>query len=79
MPPRPARARWRSSAATTTRASPTFGKLDFLGEVRDGVDGADGLNLARGLALSPDDAHLYVVGEADNAVAVFARNAGPAL
>ena len=55
-------------------ASATFGKLDFLGEVRDGVDGADGLNLARGLALSPDGAHLYVVGEADNAVAIFARN-----
>ncbi len=57
-------------------SSATFGELDFLGEVRDGVDGADGLNLARGLALSPDDAHLYVVGEADNAVAVFARDAG---
>ncbi len=57
-------------------ASPTFGKLDFLGEVRDGVDGVDGLNLARGLVLSPDGAHLYVVGEADNAVAVFARDAG---
>ena len=56
--------------------SATFGKLSFLGEVRDGVDGADGLNLARGLVLSPDDAHLYVVGEADNAVAVFTRNAG---
>ena len=35
-------------------ASATFGELDFLGEVRDGVDGVDGLNLARGLALSPD-------------------------
>ncbi|MEO8195215.1 MAG: beta-propeller fold lactonase family protein [Thermoanaerobaculia bacterium] len=58
----------------TNAASPTFGKLGFLGEVRDGVSGVDGLNLARGLALSPDDAHLYVVGEADNAVAVFARN-----
>ncbi|MEO7794488.1 MAG: beta-propeller fold lactonase family protein [Thermoanaerobaculia bacterium] len=57
-------------------ASPTFGELTFIGEVRDGVGGADGLNLARALVLSPDDAHLYVVGEADNAVAVFARDAG---
>ncbi len=60
----------------TDSSSPTFGKLDFVGEARDGVSGVDGLNLARGLALSPDGAHLYVVGEADNAVAVFTRNAG---
>jgi uncharacterized repeat protein (TIGR01451 family) len=57
-------------------SGPSFGALDFVGEMRDGVGGVDGINLARGLALSPDGAHLYVVGEADNAVAVFARNAG---
>ncbi len=56
-------------------ASATFGELDFIGEARDGVDGVDGLALARALVLSPDGAHLYVVGEADNAVAALARDA----
>ena len=55
--------------------SATFGRLTFVGEVRDGVGGTDGLSLARALALSPDGGHLYAAGESDNAVAVFSRNA----
>ncbi|MGE4191225.1 MAG: beta-propeller fold lactonase family protein [Thermoanaerobaculia bacterium] len=58
---------------------PDFGRLTFLGEVRDGVGGVDGLSLARALVLSPDGEHLYVAGEADNALAVFRRNAGTGL
>jgi 6-phosphogluconolactonase (cycloisomerase 2 family) len=40
------------------------------------VAGVDGLAGARSVALSPDGAHVYVASERDDAVAVFARNAG---
>jgi DNA-binding beta-propeller fold protein YncE len=42
----------------------------------DGVGGVDGLAGAAGLAVSPDGAHVYVTGRADNAVTLFARAAG---
>jgi 6-phosphogluconolactonase (cycloisomerase 2 family) len=70
------------SAAGTDDAVAAFsrnastGALTFLGEVRDGVGGVDGLDGAHDLAVSPDGAHVYAVGAADDAVAVFSRNAG---
>jgi DNA-binding beta-propeller fold protein YncE len=51
------------------------GTLTLVEAQEDGVAGVDGLGGARELALSPDGAHLYVAGQADNALAVFARNA----
>ena len=51
------------------------GLLTFVGQVRDGVNGVDGLHAARGLALSPGGDSLYVAGAEDDAVAVFSRNA----
>jgi len=54
-------------------ASATFGQLTFLGEVRDGVDGVDGLGLVRALVLVGDQ--LYAASEADSSVAVFTRDA----
>jgi uncharacterized repeat protein (TIGR01451 family) len=50
------------------------GALHYLGAQRDGVDGVDGINGAAAGAFSPDGAHLYVAGSADNAVAAFARD-----
>jgi 6-phosphogluconolactonase (cycloisomerase 2 family) len=51
------------------------GLLTFVGQVRDGVNGVDGLHAARGLALSPAGDSLYVAGAEDDAVAVFSRDA----
>jgi 6-phosphogluconolactonase (cycloisomerase 2 family) len=52
------------------------GALTQVEVERDGVASVDGLQFARGLAVSPDGGHLYVAGEGDDAVAAFARNAG---
>jgi 6-phosphogluconolactonase (cycloisomerase 2 family) len=54
---------------------PGDGRLGWLGEVRDGVGGVDGLDGVSVLALSPDGSHLYAVGAFDEGIAVFARNA----
>ncbi len=51
------------------------GRLGFVGRIQDGAGGIDGLDGAGRLALSPDGAHLYVTSQAEDAVAVFARNA----
>jgi 6-phosphogluconolactonase (cycloisomerase 2 family) len=55
------------------------GQLEFLQVLRDGVGGVDGLDLARGLTLCPGGAHVYAVGEFDDAVAGLARNPGSGL
>ena len=52
------------------------GALTFLAVHRDGVAGVDGLNGSTAVAVSPDGAHVYAFGPLDDAVAVFARNAG---
>jgi len=38
------------------------------------TSGIDGLNRPNGVTISPDGAHVYVAGNADNAIAVFSRN-----
>jgi 6-phosphogluconolactonase (cycloisomerase 2 family) len=52
------------------------GELTFVETLRDGIGGVDGLDGAAFLAVSPDGAHVYVASDDDDAVAVFARNAG---
>jgi 6-phosphogluconolactonase (cycloisomerase 2 family) len=49
------------------------GALSFRGAKRDGVGGIDGLNGAISVAVSPGSDHIYVAGQADDAVAVFER------
>lgn len=49
--------------------------LAFVEKQGDGVAGVDGLDGARGAAVSPDGRHVYVPGVDDDAVAVFARDA----
>ncbi len=51
------------------------GLLAFTEVVRDGVNGADGIDHASGVAVSPDGVHVYATGEHDDAVAVFGRDA----
>jgi 6-phosphogluconolactonase (cycloisomerase 2 family) len=52
----------------------TSGALTPLEVHVDAVNGADGLNGARSVAVSPDDAHVYVASSKDDAVAVFQRD-----
>jgi 6-phosphogluconolactonase (cycloisomerase 2 family) len=60
---------------TFARDSST-GTLTFVEKDEDGAGGVDGIGAATALVVSPDGAHVYVTGEADDAVAVFARDAG---
>jgi 6-phosphogluconolactonase (cycloisomerase 2 family) len=53
----------------------TTGALTFVEFKQDGVGGADGLNGATGVTVSPDGKHVYVTGAFDDAVAVFSRDA----
>jgi 6-phosphogluconolactonase (cycloisomerase 2 family) len=52
----------------------TTGALTFVQALRDGVGGVDGLAEASAVAVSPDGAHVYGAGAADDALAVFARD-----
>jgi hypothetical protein len=52
----------------------TTGALTFVEVEEDGVGGVDGLGGASQLVVSPDDKHVYVVGQTDDAIAVFSRN-----
>jgi 6-phosphogluconolactonase (cycloisomerase 2 family) len=49
------------------------GAVDYVGRVRDGLSGVDGLNGANSVAVSPDDGNVYVTGIDDDAIAVFDR------
>jgi hypothetical protein len=61
-------------AVATFLRNPTTGALSFVEFDRDGVGGVDGLDVAFGVAASPDGAHVYVTGLNDNAVATFSRD-----
>jgi 6-phosphogluconolactonase (cycloisomerase 2 family) len=63
-------------AVTTFSRDPATGALSFVELEQDGVGGVDGLAAAQGLAVSPDGAHVYVAGGADDAVASFSRDPG---
>ncbi len=51
----------------------TTGAVSFLEARFDGVGGINGLDAAEALDISPDGKHIYVVGESDDAIAVFSR------
>lgn len=51
------------------------GELTRRQAVVDGLEGVDGIDGASSLVLSGDGAHLYVSGQSENAVAVFAVDA----
>ena len=50
------------------------GRLKFLGKYQDDLDDIDGIEGAYLMDFTPDGNYLYVVGQNENAVAVFARN-----
>jgi 6-phosphogluconolactonase (cycloisomerase 2 family) len=54
--------------------SPAFGDLTFEEVKRNDTGGVTGLWGATGVAVSPDDAHVYVAARYDQAVVVFARD-----
>ncbi len=55
--------------------NPVTDELAFVQVLVDGVGGVDGLATARQVVISPDGMHAYTVGETDDAVSVFSRNA----
>ena len=52
----------------------TSGALSYVGKLRDGVAGVDGLYNARSISLSPDGLHVYVAGSSDDEISMFERN-----
>ncbi|MCL4840089.1 MAG: beta-propeller fold lactonase family protein, partial [Thermoanaerobaculia bacterium] len=65
-------------AVVVLRRDLATGALTFRQSLRDGVGGVDGLNGAAAVAIDPTGVHVYVAGSADNAVAVFRREADSA-
>ncbi len=63
------------NAITTFSRDAGTGALTFVGTIKDGTGGADGLGTATGVAVSPDGKSVYVGSCTDNAVAVFSRDA----
>ena len=50
------------------------GELTFVEFEEDGSGGVDGLEGAEGVAVSPDDRHVYVASEVDDALTAFSRS-----
>ena len=63
------------AVATFTRTQAT-GAIAYLGMVKDGVGGVEGLDGARDLAYTADSAGLYVASLVDDSVAAFTANPG---
>jgi DNA-binding beta-propeller fold protein YncE len=61
-------------AVLTFARNSSTGALTFVEKDEEGVNGVDGIGFATELAISPDGANVYVTGEADDSVAVFARD-----
>jgi 6-phosphogluconolactonase (cycloisomerase 2 family) len=62
-----------SAVATFSRDS-SSGTLTFVEQDKDGVGGVDGIGNARGVAVTPNGTHVYVVGQGDDAIATFSRD-----
>jgi len=55
----------------------TTGELTFLEVHKDGIGGVDGLDYAKSVTVSPDGAHVYAAGWADDALTVFSTGGRP--
>ena len=49
------------------------GNVTFASFLQNGVDGVEGLDSVRGIAVAPDGRNVYVTGSEDNALVVFNR------
>lgn len=65
---------FQDDALAAFARNPTTGSLDFIASYADGAGVIDGLNGARGVAVSPDGAHVYVASSLDDSVAIFVRD-----
>jgi len=65
-----------SDAVATFTRTPATGAIAYLGMVKDGVGGVDGLDGARDVAYTTDSAGLYVASIGDDSVATFTANTG---
>ena len=65
---------YQDNALTVFARDENTGALTFLQTQQDGVNGVDGLQNATAVAVSRDNASIYVTGSADNGIAVFNRN-----
>lgn len=54
--------------------APDYGRLTFLGDLQNGVDGVTNLTEPAALAVAPDGRHVYAVSPVDQSVVVFQRN-----
>lgn len=63
-----------SDAVAIFRRDKLTGELDFVGNAVDGVGGAEGLDAAFPIAMSPEGEHLYTGGIVDDAVGVYRRD-----
>jgi 6-phosphogluconolactonase (cycloisomerase 2 family) len=60
-------------------SSAQLGELSYAASYQDALQGVEGVAGASGLAISADDRHVYALGEGDNAVVLFDRQASGAL
>jgi 6-phosphogluconolactonase (cycloisomerase 2 family) len=65
---------WRDNSLTVFGRNSDTGKLTFLEDFVDGVDGIISLSRASGVIVSPDSKHVYVASWVDDTVSVFERN-----
>jgi len=68
------RAGYHDHSVAVFARDPATGLLSLLQTMRSGVEGVQGIKGARGVVVSPDGAHLWAVGWADKAIALFARD-----
>lgn len=66
---------WADDAVAVFSRNGTTGQLTFVQAVKNGVGGVNGITGPSSIAVSPNGANVYVVGEFDDAVAFFDRDA----
>ncbi len=64
-------------APCSPSAAPVCGRLRYIQTVTNGSGGADGLDQAMAVAISPDGDHVYVAGANQDALVAFRRNTDP--
>lgn len=66
-----------SNALVTFARDPATGRLTYINTLQHALGGVEGLQLPTAVAVSPDDLHVYTLGNNGNTLAVFRRNPNP--